>query len=324
MRRMFVPAFEMRRSNVDELVRRMRRHRPKLIDGYAESLNLLASYLKSDGAETFDVPAVMSSAQSLPDNVRVQIEAGLGAKVYDKYGAREFSGIAYECGHGHGHHVMAESYIVELLVDGRPARPGEIGEVVITDLNNFSVPLIRYRIGDLATAVDDASPCPCGRAFPRIGRIEGRTQAIVHCADGTWIPGTFFAHFFKEYDFLVRMFQIHQHRAGAFELQIVRGDQFSEEGFRGLLAHLHRYVGQETRIEVGFVDEVPLVRTGKRSPVVSTVSLDFQDLTRGGSGDARWKGADALTAVADGDGAAGDGAARDGAVRDATPRSPVG
>ena len=83
---------------------------------------------------------------------------------------------------------MDESYIVELLVDGRPAEPGEVGEVVITDLNNFSVPLIRYRIGDLATAVD-GTPCPCGRDLSRIGRIEGRTQAIVYCGTAPGYPG---------------------------------------------------------------------------------------------------------------------------------------
>ena len=87
-------------------------------------------------------------------------------------GPVKFPGIAYECEHNNGHHIMAESYIVEILKDGRPALPGEIGEVVITDLNNFSVPLIR--IGDLAVAVDNSEPCHVGRGLPRIGHIEGR------------------------------------------------------------------------------------------------------------------------------------------------------
>ena len=162
MRRIFVPAFEITPQNIESFVGLIRKHDPVVVDGYAESLNFLASYVSTGRSPGFSPKAVMSSAQALPDATRNTIEAGFDTRVYDKYGSREFSGIAYQCGHSADHHVMDESYIVELLVDGRPARPGEIGEVVITDLNNFSVPLIRYRIGDLAVASEATSPCPCG------------------------------------------------------------------------------------------------------------------------------------------------------------------
>lgn len=281
MRRLFIPAFDMRPENIESFVAAIRAHRPVLVDGYAESFNFLAAYIRSGAAARFSPKAIMSSAQVMPDNVRRVIEDGLRTKVFDKYGAREFSGIAYQCGSSDDHHVMDESYIVEVLVDNRPARPGETGEVVITDLNNFSVPLIRYRIGDLATAVDDSTPCPCGRSLSRIGRIEGRTQAIVHCGNGTWQPGTFFAHFFKDHEYAIRFFQVHQTQKGAFTLQIVQNDQFSDQAFAAIMEELRRYVGDEmqTAIDVEFVDEIPLVRTGKRSPVVSSVREDFQSLT---------------------------------------------
>jgi phenylacetate-CoA ligase len=278
MRRLFVPAFELSEESLEDYISKLRRHRPFLLDGYAESLNLLAGYLRDGEAAGLSPRAVMSSAQTLPATVRDQIESSLGARVFDKYGSREFSGIAYQCEAGRAFHVMDESYVVELLVDGRAARPGEVGEVVVTDLNNFSVPLIRYRIGDLATAVDQTEPCACGRTLSRIGEIQGRTQAIVHCADGTWLPGAFFSHFFKEYDHIVRVFQVVQERRGAFTLQIVQGDQYSAPGFEELLSALRHYVGG-TEVEVEFVDEIPLVRTGKRSPVVSLVRADFQELS---------------------------------------------
>jgi phenylacetate-coenzyme A ligase PaaK-like adenylate-forming protein/glycosyltransferase involved in cell wall biosynthesis len=287
LRRLFIPAFEIRPENLESFVEAIRRHRPVLVDGYAESLNFLATYVREGGEAGFSPRAVISSAQALPDNVRSVIEQGFATKVYDKYGSREFSGIAYQCGESSDHHVMDESYIVELLVEGRPARPGEIGELVITDLNNFSVPLIRYRIGDLATAVDASRPCRCGRGLSRIGRIEGRTQAIVHCGNGTWLPGTFFAHFFKDHDYAIRSFQIYQDRKGAFALRVVKNRQFSDESFTALLDELRQYVGDETEVTVEFVDEIPLLRTGKRSPVVSEIKEDFQALLRGGERQAR-------------------------------------
>jgi phenylacetate-CoA ligase len=281
MRRLFIPAYELRADNLERFVDRIRRHNPVLVDGYAESLNFLAAYVKQGGSAGFSPLAMMSSAQVLPENVLKVIEGGFCTRVYDKYGSREFSGIAYSCEASRDHHVMDESYVVELLVDGRPARSGEIGEVVVTDLNNFSFPLIRFRIGDLATAVYQES-CACGRNHSKIGRIEGRTQAIVHCGNGAWLPGTFFAHYFKEYDYLIRFFQIMQERPNEFELLLVKGDQFTDAGLDALVSGLREFVGTEeqTYVRVRFVESIPMVRTGKRSPVVSSVALDFQDVSR--------------------------------------------
>jgi phenylacetate-CoA ligase len=276
MRRLFIPAFDIKNENLDKFVSQIRKHNPVLVDGYAESLNFLATYVRSGKSAGFSPTAIMSSAQALPDNVRSIIEQGFNTRVYDKYGSREFSGIAYQCSASPDHHVMAESYIVELLVEGRKALPGEVGEIVITDLNNFSVPLIRYRIGDLAVAVDESKSCPCGNNFPRIGEIQGRTQAIVHCANGTWMPGTFFAHFFKDFEPVVRFFQIHQLEPNSFDLKIVKGTSWNESLFNQLLKDLSKYIGSETNVNVIYVDSIPLVRTGKRSPVVSEIPLDFQ------------------------------------------------
>lgn len=179
LRRLSIPADELRGDGIEELVESIRRYRPVLVDGCAKSLSLLANYMARQGIGGFGPTAIMSSVQILPDQVRTTIEQPFGAKIFDRYGSREFSGIAYECEAHDGHHIAAESYIVELLKDRRPAPPGEVGEVVITDLNSFSVPLIRYRIGDFAVAMDE-KPCGCGRGLPRIGRTqEGVTDAIV-------------------------------------------------------------------------------------------------------------------------------------------------
>jgi phenylacetate-CoA ligase len=277
MRRLFIPAFEISPSNVETFVSKIRNYQPVLVDGYAESLNFLATYINSGNQAGFSPTAVMSSAQALPENTREIIEKGFQTKVFDKYGSREFSGIAYECSAHSGHHVVDECYIVELLVDGRPARPGEVGEIVITDLFNRATPMIRYRIGDLAVAVDNKSMCGCGLAHSRIGDIEGRTQAIVHCADGTWLPGTFFAHFFKDFEPVIRFFQINQAKKGQFILKIVKNNDYTKNAMDEILDNLQKYVGG-TSIEVDYVEEIPLVRTGKRSPVVSTVVEDFQKL----------------------------------------------
>jgi phenylacetate-CoA ligase len=274
MRRRFIPAFEITDTNIDDFIGVIEKTNPVLIDGYAESLNFLAGYLKTRKLRA-SPKAVMSSAQILPEQSRQVIEENLGSRVFDKYGSREFSGIAYECKDSPGlHHVMDESYVLEILVGGRNAVPGEVGEIVITDLNNYSVPLIRYRIGDLAECVPQGN-CPCGRQLSQIGKIQGRTQAIVHCQGDLWIPGTFFAHFFKDFDSVIFQFQIFQEIRGSFTLKFIRGSDFTEKSMKDVLSKLKQYIG-ETTVLLEEVAEIPLLSTGKRSPVVSLINQDFQ------------------------------------------------
>lgn len=278
-RRLFIPAFEISEERLERFVRELERYRPVLIDGYAESFHYIAEYLRRRGPLALQPKGIISSAQALDDESRKLIESAFGCRVFDKYGSREFSGIAYECEAHDGHHVVAESYVVEVLRDGRPALPGEVGEVVITDLNNLCLPFIRYRIGDLAVAMDPAVPCPCGRGLPRLGRIEGRVQSLILGSNGAVVPGTFFAHLFKDYDWLVRQYQVVQERPGQITLKVVRGPRFDATAFeRELLQALRRFLGADMQIDVEPVEQIAMVRTGKRQATLSRVPLDFQRL----------------------------------------------
>ena len=277
-RRLFIPAYEMSDRNLPDSMAKLRSFKPVLIDGYAESFNFLAHYIKHHGLQGVSSKGIISSAQALPDQSRETIETAFGCRVFDKYGSREFSGIAYESDGHDGHLVVAENYIVEILKEGRPAQPGELGEVIITDLNNRCTPFIRYRIGDLAVAMDTRAPSPCGRGLPRIGRIEGRAQAVIVGANGNYLPGTFFMHYFKDFDYVVRQFQIIQTRLRHLTLKIVKADRFNDQLLSEILEGLRRYVGAEMEIDVEFVDFIPMVRTGKHQATISLLNLDFQRL----------------------------------------------
>jgi phenylacetate-CoA ligase len=172
--------------------------------------------------------------------------------------------------------VVAESYIVEIIKDGKPAQPGEMGEVVITDLNNYSMPFIRYRVGDLARAIE--GPCPCGRGLPRIGEIEGRTQSIIVGTRKQYVPGSFFLHFLKDYDYALRQFQIEQTEPEKLVFRIVKTNRFNEDILSNILSTMQETVGPDMNIEVEYVDSIPLSRTGKVQVALSRLKLDFQNL----------------------------------------------
>ncbi|MCU1281807.1 MAG: Phenylacetate-coenzyme ligase, partial [bacterium] len=276
-RRKFIPAYEMSDETLRNFIATIEEFEPVLLDGYAESFNFLAKYLQEHGQMKIRPKGIISSAQTLPEGSRKLIEESFGCKVFDKYGSREFSGIAYECEAHVGHHVVGEGYIVEVLKDGRPAAPGEIGEVVITDLNNYCLPFIRYRIGDLAEALDANETCACGRGLPRIGKIEGRVQSIIIGSRGQYVPGTFFAHLLKDYDHAIRQFQIVQTDRGAITFKVVKGKRYSDETLTEVLRALHQFLGEDMNITVDFVENIDMVRTGKRLATVSKLGIDFQN-----------------------------------------------
>jgi phenylacetate-CoA ligase len=277
-RRRFVPAFAMSADGVRRMERVIRRHRPVLLDGYAESFHHLARQGLDPSLREIGIRGIISSAQTLDAASRRAIEEAFGTRVFDKYGSREFSGIAYECGHGSGHHVVAEGYIVEILVGGRPARPGELGEVVVTDLNNYVMPLIRYRLGDLAYAADDDRPCPCGRGLPRIGAVEGRVQSIVLGPNGVAMPGSFFLHTLKDYGYAVARFQIEQTGPGAITFRYVPAPRFHPEVLEEIFGIFRKYLGEPIRITPEPVESISMVRTGKYQAVINRIALDHETI----------------------------------------------
>lgn len=277
-RRIFIPAYEMTDENLPATIQKLAKFNPALIDGYAESFNFLAHYFHHAETAGIHPKGIISSAQVLSPQNRIAIEDAFNCDVFDKYGAREFSGIAYESESHDGHLVTAENYIVEILKDGRPALPGELGEVVITDLNNYCMPLIRYRIGDLAVAADNSRPTADGRGLPRIGRIEGRAQSIIKGTNGRYLPGTFFMHYFKDYEDCIRQFQIVQEREGELQINLVLAVPAINDRVMQSLAGLYHYVGDDMDINLDDVAEIPLGRTGKHTAVISRLTFDVQNV----------------------------------------------
>lgn len=171
-------------TNIDlaEQVDRILRFAPATLMIYPTNLEAMLDRLEAIGRELAGVRRLLSVGETLSPETRARGAATLGAEVRDCYSSEEFGTIALECPAGGLYHVMAEALIVEVLhPDGRPAREGEVGELVITDLQNYAMPMIRYAIGDWA---EPGPPCPCGRGLPTLRRILGRERNMVATPDG--------------------------------------------------------------------------------------------------------------------------------------------
>lgn len=238
-------------DELDRAVEALRRARPRIIVGYAQALVDLARR----AGPRFNDAAVLACAERLGPEDRATIRASFGP-VFDTYGCREFMLIGAECEEHNGLHLSSENLIVEVLVrEGdsvRPAEPGEQGEVVITDLHNYGMPLIRYANGDLAIA-EAPAPCACGRGLPRLRSVAGRVADRLRDAQGRPVCGILFSRVFTYSEPLaraVRRWQAVQRATGEVTLRLELRAPLDEAAERDLSRSLEQYLpGVPVKVE---------------------------------------------------------------------------
>lgn len=256
-----------------EAVDHIRRFEPQVIVAYASGAGALARFINDRGLRDWgDSIPVLTGAEGLLPHDRKEIERAFGA-AYDTYGCREVMLMAGECEAHDGMHTSMENLIVEIVVrEGttvRAARPGEVGEVVITDLHNLACPMIRYVNGDLAVAGADER-CRCGRGLTRIREVQGRVTETMYDGAGRAVGGLVFNILFSSIGHVARSFQVHQREDGHVVFKVVpyQAGQLPSREEQLLRAHAERYLpGAPFSIEI--VDNIPLSPAGKRRVVVS-------------------------------------------------------
>jgi phenylacetate-CoA ligase len=248
---------------------RLKRHPPSLLFGHAHSLFLLAEYLKTNEISTNRPRGIIATAMVLHTWQRRVIEEVFACPVTDRYGCEEVSLIACQCERHEGLHINSDGVFVEILRDGQPAAPGVAGNVVVTDLTNRAMPLIRYEVGDVAVA--SARRCPCGRGLPLLERIEGREADFVVTQRGELISGISLTENFALQVPGIAQLQIVQERVDHFLFRVVRDETFGPRSLCQLQALVQRRFGDETSFACEFVDRIPQEPSGKYRFCISRV-----------------------------------------------------
>ncbi len=211
-------SFSMTEQLVASFIGVMNKFKPKYVYGYASSLHFVAEFINKHQPLKFQPMAVRSSAEKLHDFQREEIERAFGTRVFDFYGSREVNHIAAECPTHEGMHIFASGRIVEIVdEEGRPLPSGEVGNIAVTDLTNLGFPFIRYLNGDMAAM--STTVCSCGRTYPMLEKIVGRSSDLI-TVNGKTIHGEYFTHLFYGHP-EVTQFQLIQETADRLKLLVI-------------------------------------------------------------------------------------------------------
>lgn len=265
--RLFLPGFSLSDAIFHQYYRKLIRFRPAVLLGYTSILLAFARFLESSGLPPPKLTSVMSGAETLFPHQREYLERVFQCKVFNRYGGRDSGAVAAECPERRSMHVNWNIVHVETLPDGR---------ILVTDLWNDAMPLIRYDTEDVGSLRSEL--CGCGRESPIFASLEGRVNDLLTTPDGRKVPGEFFPHLFKDVAG-VKQFQVIQSTIDRLDISIVK----DERTFRNDdLAYLRKQILDlfgDIMINFEFVREIPLLPSGKFRFTISKLAPSVNEPT---------------------------------------------
>jgi phenylacetate-CoA ligase len=265
-------AFEMSPAAMDEYIQAIQQYQPHCMYGYASSLALLAAHVL-DRNKRLRLPklkVVCTTGEPLFEHQRQLIGAAFGAPVANEFGSRDIGFTAHETPEGQML-LMNESIILEVLDEqGQPVPRGGTGEAVMTALESFAQPFIRYRTGDMVRVADES--CLAGRGLDVITEVLGRSTDFVVRADGIIMHALAVIYVLRAVTG-VGEFKIVQQSLNDIEVLVVPNASWRSSGRTAIETGLQKRLGGETRIDIRLVDSIPAECSGKHRYVVSRVPL---------------------------------------------------
>lgn len=259
----FLNSFRMTEREIGHYVKIINSYKPDLIRGYAGSLHEFCKFVERKRLPIHSPKVVVSAAETLHEEMREKIEGVFGTKVYNFYGTREVGPIAGECKYGLVHIFTFNNYVEIINNNSRLERENHEGKIIVTNLHNYSMPFIRYEIGDMA--VLGPKKCRCGSQLPTLKKITGRVIEHFIRKDGTVIPGEFFIHLIGVVcnRGFIRKFQVVQEDYEKIRLLVVPEGAIDEHGKKEINGKLRVVMGNNCKIIWEIVDEIPKLKNGK-------------------------------------------------------------
>jgi phenylacetate-coenzyme A ligase PaaK-like adenylate-forming protein len=245
----------------------LRRVKPQLLSAYGIGLELVSEAVIAAGIQDIRPRVVYTSGTALSRRGRMLAERAFGRPPLDVYAANEVGPIAWECPVVPGAlHLNDDTQITEIVDEqGRPVPSGEIGQVVVTQLLCLTQPLIRYRIGDLASF--HPQPCPCGRGFRRMSPVLGRTQHTIRSPDGRTLNTVVVSAIMGAIP-EIRLYQVRQTGPRDLLILIVPGAPWSPSIEDAIHRGFQERLGEAFRYDILVVEDIRLAPSGKFQTII--------------------------------------------------------
>lgn len=255
---MYLPGSPLDDDIMENYYQKLRRFKPFLLQSYPTPLDIFSDFLKRK-SYSLTIPAISCTAEPLLEQQKNTIIETFGQTPCNWYGAREAGRIATECQHHDGMHINA--YCLRLDVKSSDYVEDGLGAVVLTDLWNLGMPLIRYEIGDVGCITEEQ--CPCGSHLPRLKEILGRVTDTFVNSRGQKIPGVGLTNRYIKDSLEIKSMQIIQHGINNFEILIVPAEEFTSTTKVWLQQKLDEFMLEPTGMRVTVVDQIPREKSGK-------------------------------------------------------------
>lgn len=265
-----ISAFDMSPDRMDHYLDEWDRFRPVSLYGYPSSIALLVEHARSRGRtlDTRYLKAVFVTGEVCYAHQRDAIAEYFGAAVANGYGSREAGFIAHECPEGNMH-ICAENVIVEIVDDVGSTLPvGDAGGIVVTHLDAYAMPLIRYQTGDVGRL--KPGRCSCGRGLPMMDVVSGRATDFLVLPDGTVKHALSIIYPIREMPG-VRQFRVVQDADHAVSIEVVVNDGEKRITVEAVAKRVRPILGHDVALDVRFVDRIGDSNSGKHRYVISHV-----------------------------------------------------
>ncbi len=254
---------------VEYWIEKIQRWKPHIIWGYVTTLKVLAEEIIKTGIKNINPSLVISSGGVLFQETRDVISSAFNTRVFDSYASWEAGIIAWECPICISYHVNSDLVLLEVLKDGKPAPPGHEGEVVITNLNNYAMPFIRYRQLDKAFLSEEEPLCK--RPFPLLKTINGRLGDYIILPSGKKVTPHLFARIMSLTPGIAQ-FKFMQEKIDLITIEIAPLKGFNHLRSNALEKELRKLVGNDMKIEISLVKEIKFDSWHKMRLISSKVS----------------------------------------------------
>ncbi|MHB1295389.1 MAG: phenylacetate--CoA ligase family protein [Anaerolineae bacterium] len=272
---------EMTEENLGRYVEIIQAFKPRFINAYPSSLEVLARYMQRHGLRT-TVWAAFLESETVYAWQREMIAAQFGCAIYAGYGQSERVTDAIECERHAGYHVNMEYGILELVDhEGHPiTAPNVVGRVVGTGFDNACMPLIRYVTDDLASFA--AGPCRCGRQSPLVADFSGRLREFIVPRNGRLIPLMVIFAGHADVWTQIRELRFVQSKEGELTVQVARAPGTSEtEVAENLYREVFKRLDEkDMSLHIEFVEHIARSARGKLGLLDQRLPIRPEDLGR--------------------------------------------